>query len=258
MSELQAIREQIRSGKYSGPTSGLAPGYVQANVVILPAQYAQDFTTFCLRNPQPCPLLAVSDVGNPNLPTLGDIDIRSDVSAYRIFEDGQETAVATDITDLWQDDFVAFALGCSFSFEEALMEAGLPIRHYDTGKPNPVYISNVPTHPAGPFSGPMVVSMRPYSVKDTIRAIQITSRFPHTHGAPIHFGDPHAIGIDNLSEPDFDASPVPIYDGEIPVFWACGITPQMAIQQAKIPFCITHKPACMLITEIRNSELSTF
>lgn len=203
-------------------------------------------------------MLAVSEVGDPTLPALGDVDIRSDVPAYRVFENGHESSVQTDITSLWTKDLVAFALGCSFSFEEALLEAGLPIRHYDSGKPNPVYISNIPTKQAGAFAGPMVVSMRPYTVQNTIRAIQITSRFPRVHGAPIHFGDPEAIGISNLSKPDFGGEAVPIYEGETPVFWACGITPQMAIQHARIPFCITHRPASMLITEIRNSDLSIF
>lgn len=255
----EELRRRIRSGEYQGPTGRMARGFVQANLVILPASYAVHFQRFCFLNPKPCPLLAVSEVGSPHLPRLGEtIDVRTDVPAYRIFHDGEATETITDISGLWQDDFVAFALGCSFSFEEALEDAGLEVRHNALGLVNPMYTTNIPTKPAGPFSGPHVVTMRPFSPADAVRAIQITSRFPKVHGAPIHLGDPQAIGIKNLDKPEFGGDAVPIQEGEIPLFWACGVTPQVAITHARPPICITHKPASMLVTDLRNAELSVF
>ncbi|MGX1790341.1 putative hydro-lyase [Bosea sp. NPDC055332] len=256
---LSEARRQIRSGAYRGQTGTLARGFVQANIVILPAAYAADFLAFCQRNPKPCPLLAMGRPGDPSLPSLGeDIDMRSDVPAYRVVENGRETAVVHDITDLWRDDLVTFALGCSFSFEEAIEEAGLGIRHNELGLVNPMYTTNIATAPAGPFKGPIVVTMRPFTPAKAIRAIQITSRFPQVHGAPIHFGDPAAIGIADLARAEYGGDAVPIHDGEVPLFWACGVTSQLAVEQAGLPFCITHKPASMLITDRRNAEFSVF
>lgn len=255
----EALRKRIREGEYQGPTGRMARGFVQANLVILPAPYAVHFERFCFLNPKPCPLLAISEAGSPRLPQLGEtIDVRTDVPAYRVFRDGEASETVTDISELWQDDFVAFALGCSFSFEEALEDAGLEVRHNALGLVNPMYTTNIPTNQAGPFSGPHVVTMRPFSPADAIRAIQITSRYPNVHGAPIHLGDPEVIGIKDLDRPEFGGDAVPIREGEIPLFWACGVTPQAAIAQARLPICITHRPASMLVTDLRNAELSVF
>lgn len=254
-SEAAAVRARIRSGEYTGQTAGLAPGFVQGNVVILPRDMAHDFLAFCHRNPKPCPLLATSEPGDPTLPQLGDIDIRTDVPRYRVFRNGELVEEVTDIRHLWRDDFVTFILGCSFSFEEALLQAGISLRHIEKGTTVSMYRTNVPTVPAGPFSGPTVVSMRPMRPADAIRAIQITSRFPAVHGAPIHLGDPSLIGIRDINRPDW-GDPTEIREDEIPVFWACGVTPQVAIEQARPPLCITHKPGHMLITDLRNADLA--
>ena len=256
---ISELRSRIRAGVYDGPTGNLVRGLVQANVVVVPQAYASDFLLFCHLNPKPCPLLAVGRPGDPRLPKLGkDIDIRTDVPAYRVLEHGREVDIVRDVTSLWRDDLVTFALGCSFSFEDALLSAGLSIRHCELGLINPMYTTNVETDPAGPFAGPLVVTMRPFLPADAIRAIQITSRFPGVHGAPIHFGDPAGIGIQDLSVVEFGGDVVPIRPGEVPLFWACGVTPQVAVERARIPFCITHKPASMLITDRLNAEMAVF
>jgi uncharacterized protein YcsI (UPF0317 family) len=251
-----AARLSIRSGEHAEHTSGMALGYAQGNVVILPAALADDFLRFCQSNPKPCPLLAVSQPGNPNLPALGaDLDIRTDVPRYRVFRNGELVDEPTSIGWLWRDDLVTFVLGCSHSFEEALIEDGLSVRHIERGTTVPMYRTNIACVPAGPFKGPMVVSMRPFSPADAIRAIQITTRFPAVHGAPVHIGLPKLIGIQDLGRPDF-GEPVPIADDELPVFWACGVTPQAVIQAIRPPFAITHAPGRMLVTDIRNSRLA--
>jgi uncharacterized protein YcsI (UPF0317 family) len=252
----QKVRMEIRSGEFTKGTEGQAPGIVQGNVAIMPADWAADFVRFCHFNPKPCPLIGVTEPGDPYLPMLGDdIDIRKDVPAYRVFRDGVAVDETNDITDLWRDDLVAFVLGCSYSFEDALLQANVPLRHIEKGVTVPMYWSNIPTTPAGPFHGPTVVSMRPLKAKDAIRAVQITSRFPNVHGSPLHFGDPAQIGIKDLNDTYF-SDPLEFKDGEVPVFWACGVTPQAVIEQAKPPFCITHKPGHMLITDLLNAELS--
>jgi len=249
-------RQRIRSGAFTGPTAGLAPGNVQANLVILPRAYAHDFLRFAQANPKPCPVLAVSEAGSPLFPTLGqDLDIRSDLPRYRVWRDGTLVAEPTDIRDVWRDDLVSFAIGCSFSFEEALVEDGIEVRHITRDTNVPMYRTNIPCVPAGVFHGPLVVSMRPLKPADAIRAVQITSRFPSVHGAPIHFGMPHLIGISDIGKPDY-GDPVPINADEYPVFWACGVTPQAVIAQAKPEFCITHAPGCMLVTDLRNTKLA--
>ncbi|MBC7716825.1 MAG: putative hydro-lyase [Pseudorhodobacter sp.] len=251
-------RASIRSGHFTGHTSGVAQDHVQANVVILPEALASDFLRFCQRNPKPCPLLAVSEPGDAMLPALGaDIDIRTDVPRYRVWKHGEVVAEPTDIQALWRPDLVTFVLGCSFSFEQALLDDGLRLRHIDEGKNVAMYRSNVPTMAAGAFHGPMVVSMRPFKAADAIRAIQITSRFPTVHGAPVHLGDPALIGIKDLSHPDYGDAVV-VMPGELPVFWACGVTPQAAIAQARPDFCITHAPGAMLITDLLNQRLAIF
>ena len=251
-----ALRKAIRSGAHSGNTSGLAAGFVQCNIVILPADWANDFLRFCQLNPRPCPLIATSNrPGDFTLPPLGDIDIRSDVPSYRVFRGGEFVEETGDITALWRDDLVSFALGCSFSFEEALLADGLEVRNVTEGVNVPMYRTSIDCTPAGPFQGKMVVSMRPFKAADAIRAIQICTRFPAVHGAPVHLGDPAQIGIGNLAKPDY-GDPVSIAAGELPLFWACGVTPQVALEAAKPPFAITHSPGCMLVTDLRNSQLA--
>jgi uncharacterized protein YcsI (UPF0317 family) len=255
---LTQIRARIRRGEWTTHTSGLADGHVQGNVVILPEALATDFLRYCQRNPKPCPLLAVSEPGQSLLPTLGgDIDIRTDVPRYRVWRDGELTDQPTDISPLWRNDLVTFVIGCSFSFEEALLQAGLPLRHIQQQLNVAMYRSNIATTSAGVFHGPMVVSMRPFKAADAIRAVQITSRFPDVHGAPVHLGDPSHIGIADLARPDYGDA-VDVLPDEIPVFWACGVTPQAAIAQARPVFCITHAPGAMLITDLLNHQLAAF
>lgn len=244
------VRRAIRGGHYRGHTAGLAPGCFQANVVIMPEASALDFMRFCQRNPKPCPLIGVSDTGNPMMTTLGhDIDIRTDVPAYNIYRNGRLEDEATEITGLWTDDMVAFALGCSFTFEHAVQQAGIKLWHIDNNTTVPMFRSGFQTVPAGRFGGPMVVSMRAIPSGQVDRVAGIARRFPLAHGAPVHVGDPAAIGIRDLARPDWgDAAPVDA--GQVPVFWACGVTPQVAIERARLPLCITHKPGHMLITDI--------
>ncbi len=250
------LRARIRAGTHTGNTSGLAAGFVQCNIVILPADWAADFLKFCQLNPKPCPLIASSaSAGETTLPSLGDIDIRTDVPSYRIFEDGECISEVNDIEDFWRDDLVTFALGCSFSFEEALLADGLEVRNVSEDANVPMYRTNIECQAAGAFAGNMVVSMRPFAAADAIRAIQICTRFPSVHGAPIHLGDPALIGIDNIAAPDYGDA-VTIAGHELPVFWACGVTPQVALESAKPPFCITHTPGCMLVTDMPNSKLA--
>jgi uncharacterized protein YcsI (UPF0317 family) len=251
-------RRAIRSGEWTGHTSGLAEGYVQGNVVILPRQHADAFLRYCQRNPKPCPVLAVSEPGQPGLPGLGaDLDIRTDVPRYRVWREGVLESEPTDIQALWREDLVSFVIGCSFSFEQALLEAGLPVRHIEQGRNVPMYRTSIETTAAGPFHGPLVVTMRPMRAAAVIRAIQVTSRFPDVHGAPVHIGDPSLIGIADLGKPDYGDA-VDVHRDELPVFWACGVTPQAAIEQARLPFCITHAPGAMLITDLLNHELASF
>jgi len=250
------VRIDARTGKLTGPTASLAPGHVQANLAILPKDLATDFLRFCQKNPRPCPLLAVSEPGDASLPELGvDIDIRTDVPRYRVWRRGELVAEPTDVRDLWRDDLVSFLIGCSFSFEEAMLDNGLPVRHIEQGCNVPMYRTKIPTQPAGCFSGPLVVSMRPLAPADAIRAIQVTSRFPSVHGSPVHLGDPAAIGIVDLARPDYGDA-VEIRPGEIPVFWACGVTPQSVVAAVRPEFCVTHAPGHMLVTDLLNSRLA--
>jgi len=253
-------------------TAGVANGFVQGNLAILPEKLAASFHRFCQLNPKPCPIIGMSDIGDPRIPSLGiDLDIRTDLPRYRIWRDGEVVEEPTDImahwrdgevveepTDImahWRDDLVAFVLGCSFSFEEALMADDLPIRHIERKVRVPMYRTNIACSPSGPFAGPMVVSMRPFKPADAIRAVQITSRFPAVHGAPVHLGHPHSIGIADIARPDYGDA-VPVEADEIPVFWACGVTPQAVIAAAKLPFAITHAPGLMLVTDLRNKQLA--
>jgi uncharacterized protein YcsI (UPF0317 family) len=249
-------RLAIRSGAWTGPTSGIAPGFVQGNLAILPSALASDFMRFCQLNPKPCPLLAVGSPGDPHLPSLADdLDIRTDVVRYRVFRNGEMVGEPTDITEHWRDDLVIFALGCSFSFEDALTEGGIELRHVTENCAVSMYRTNIPTTAAGPFHGPLVVSMRPMKPADAIRAVQITTRFPAVHGAPVHIGRPDLIGIKDLAKPDYGAA-VTVKSDEIPVFWACGVTPQSVVATVKPEFCITHYPGTMLVTDRKNSEFA--
>ena len=249
-------RLACRTGQITGATANLASGHVQGNVAILPEKLAAAFHRFCQLNPKPCPIIGISEAGNPGIPSLGiDIDIRTDLPRYRVWRDGKLIEEPTDIVAHWRDDLVAFAIGCSFSFEHALMADGLTIRHIEQGCNVPMYRTNVPCAPAGPFAGPLVVSMRPFNPADAIRAIQITTRFPAVHGAPVHFGDPAQIGISDIAKPDYGDA-VTIRPDEVPVFWACGVTPQSIILQSRPDFAITHAPGCMLVTDRRISEFA--
>ena len=253
----EAIRSRIRSGAFTSHTAGLAPGKLQCNIAILPEAYALDFLRFCQRNPKPCPVVGVSDTGNPMLPTLGkDIDIRTDVPRYRIFRDGELVEEASSIADLWSDNFVTVALGCSFTFENALMRAGIGVRHIEMGRNVPMFRTNVDLVPAGPFDGQMVVTMRPLREDQVEEATRISAKYPQAHGAPVAVGDPSSIGISDLGKPDY-GDPVEIKDGEIPVYWACGVTPQNVLRAAQLPLCITHAPGYMLITDVAEDAETT-
>ncbi len=251
------VRAAIRSGAYTGHTAGLAAGKLQCNLAILPERYALDFLRFCQRNPKPCPVVGVSDTGNPALPTLGrDIDIRTDVSKYRVFRDGRLSEEVTDISDEWTDDLVTVALGCSFTFENALLHAGIPVRHIETGLNVPMFRTSIDLEPAGRFHGQMVVTMRPIPEDQVAQAHEISRRFPQAHGAPIAVGDPEKIGIADLTQPDWGDA-VEIRTGEVPVYWACGVTPQNVLLDAGLPLCITHSPGHMLIADVAEDAETT-
>ncbi len=249
-SDLATVRRAIRSGSYAGHTAGLGAGHLQANVVILPEAFALDFMRFCQRNPKPCPLVGVSETGDPMMRTLGsDIDIRTDVPAYNVYRDGALADTRGDISDLWTGDMVAFALGCSFTFEHALVRAGLRLWHVDNDTTVPMFRSSIACAPAGPFRSEMVVSLRAIPEGRVSEAAEISRRYPLAHGGPVHAGDPGAIGIADLARPDW-GDPAPLPEGHVPMFWACGVTPQAAIAAAAPPICITHRPGHMLITDI--------
>lgn len=249
------VRSKIRAGEITTPTSGLCPGYAQANLVILPKEIAYDFLLFAQRNPKPCPILEVGDVGDPILKKIAKgANIATDLPKYRVYEYGELTGEYTDVLSLFRDDFVSFLIGCSFSFESELIEAGIEMRHNTEHCNVPMYVTNIPCEPAGIFHGNMVVSMRPIPSEQVVKAVTVTSAIPRVHGAPVHIGDPKKIGIFNFSQPDF-GDPVTIHQGEVPVFWACGVTPQAAVMATKPPYVITHAPGHMLITDIKNVEL---
>jgi uncharacterized protein YcsI (UPF0317 family) len=251
-------RLRFRRGEARSQTSGVAPGYAQGNLAILPAELAADFKRFCELNPKPCPLLAASAPGDPRLPALGeDLDIRTDLPLYRVWRDGEMVEETPDISQHWRDDLVAFVIGCSFSFEQALLEDGIRLRHIENGTNVPMWRTSIQTAPAGPFRGPMVVSMRPLSPADAIRAIQVTSRFAAVHGAPVHIGLPGEIGITDLTKPDYGDA-VEVEAGELPVFWACGVTPQEALLRAKLPLAVTHAPGHMFVSDLSEGDLRWF
>ncbi|MEZ6047373.1 MAG: putative hydro-lyase [Planctomycetaceae bacterium] len=245
----KAVREACRRGELQHHTAGLAPGYVQANLVILPAEYAEDFEQFCHKNSKPCPLLDVTEPGNPSPPSLAiDADLRYDLPRYRVWKDGKVVDEPANLEAYWRDDLVCFLIGCSFTFENALKRAGVPLRHVEEQKNVAMYRTNISCQSAGPFAGHMVVSMRPLSVGAVSKATEVTSRFPEMHGGPVHEGEPERIGIKDLDHPDYGDA-VTIKEDEIPVFWACGVTPQAVIEEAKLPFVITHAPGCMFVSD---------
>ena len=245
-----AWRRRIRDGAHRGHTAGIAPGFLQGNLAVVPAHAAPDFLLYCHRNPKPCPLIGVSEPGDPRVPRLGeDLDIRTDVPAYRVFRDGGPGELVPDLQRAWRDDLVAFVLGCSFSFEDALAAAGIPVRHVDAGRNVPMYRTGIDTRAAGPFAGPLVVTLRAFRPADAIRAITLSERFRLAHGAPVHIGDPAAIGIEDLAAPDFGDPPV-IEPDDVLVYWACGVTPQLALRGAGLDLVAVHEPGHMLVTDV--------
>lgn len=248
-------RHRIRSGEFTAPTSGLCPGYAQANLIILPKEDAYDFLLFAQRNPKPCPLLEVTEIGARETSICAvDCDIATDFPRYRIYRDGVLVDEVTDVIDYWRDDLVSFVIGCSFSFESELIEAGIEIRHNTMGCNVPMYLTGVECTPAGSMSGNMVMSMRPIPHEQVMKAVRLSGAIPKVHGAPMHIGNPAAIGIRDIAHPEF-GDPVTIHEGEVPVFWACGVTPQSIVMNSKPSFAITHAPGCMLITDTKNIDL---
>ena len=241
-------RERFRAGLRE-PTAGWCPGYAQANLVALPRDQAFDFMLFAQRNPKPCPVLDVSDPGDPRTRMAPHADLRTELPAYRVWEHGRCIAETTDVTEHWRDDLVAFLIGCSFTFERALIAADVPVRHIEQGRNVPMFITSQMCRPAGIFSGPLVVTMRPVPPDRVAAAVQVTARYPAVHGAPVHVGHPAALGIADLARPDF-GDPVRAEDDDVPVFWACGVTPQVALARARPPFAITHAPGHMFITDV--------
>lgn len=246
-----ALRALGRNGGFSGATSGLARGIVQANLMIVPLESAFDFLLFCQHNPRPCPLIEVLEAGQFSPNCAVGADLRTDLPGYMVYRDGELCEQRSDIALLWQDDFVSFLIGCSFSFESALIEGGIALRHINQGRNVAMYRSSIACQSAGKFGGDMVVSMRPIRSCDVAKAVEISAKFPQVHGAPVHIGHPEAIGIKDLKRPDFGDS-VEIDEDEVPVFWACGVTPQVIACQSKIPFCITHQPGKMFVTDLIN------
>ncbi|MCI0378003.1 MAG: putative hydro-lyase [Gemmataceae bacterium] len=249
------VRRHARGGKLTTPTPGLALGFVQANLVVVPRDDAFDFLLFCQRNPKPCPLLDVTEPGNPEPKLVAPgADVRTDVPRYCVYKNGELVAEPADLRAHWRDDLVAFLLGCSFTFENALLAAGLPVRHIEAGCNVPMFRTDIPCRPAGRFQGPMVVSMRPMTMPQAIRAVEICRRFPRAHGVPVHIGEPETIGIRNVAAPDYGDA-VEFRSGEVPVFWACGVTPQAVAVASRTPLVMTHKPGHMFVTDLRDADL---
>lgn len=257
LSSPSMVRQACRSGNLTGHTAGLAAGFAQANLVVLPKDRAYDFLVFCHRNPKPCPLLDVTDIGRAEPVQMAPgADLRTDLPAYRVYRHGELAEEPQDITDLWDDSMAGFLLGCSFTFEQALLDAGVPMRHHDAGTVVPMYRTNIQCTPAGHFHGEMVVSLRMIPADQVIRSVEITARYPEVHGAPVHIGDPLAIGVEDLDRPDFGDLPIS-EPGDVPVFWACGVTPQAVAMRTRPEIMITHAPGSMFVTDIPISQLSS-
>ena len=251
------IRARIRDGRWTERAEGVAPGYAMANLTVIPQDAAFDFLTFCLRNPVPCPIIEVTDPGSPWVKRAArDADLRTDLGRYRVYRHGEPVDETDDISEHWRDDLVGFLLGCSYSFETALLDANVSLRHIEEKKIAPVYATRVPCTPAGRFSGPMMVSMRPIRRDQVVRAVQVTSRFPATHGAPVHIGDPSAIGIDNLNDVCYDTDRIEVRPDEVPVFWGCAFTAHAAAMKSKLDLLITHQSGHLLITDMLSEEIA--
>lgn len=244
-------RARYRDGLVA-PTTGHAPGFTQANLVILPRDWAYDMLLFGQRNPQPVPLLDVTDAGSFRTTLAPDADLRTDLPQYRVWRDGELVDEPSEITGLWRDDLVSFLIGCSFSFETALLEAGVPVRNLEQGRNVSMYKTSIQCRPAGRLEGPLVVSMRPIPASSVATAVQVTGRMPQVHGAPVHIGEPATLGVRDLAVPDFGEA-VETQPGDVPVFWACGVTPQAALMASRPPFAITHAPGHMFVTDVPDS-----
>jgi uncharacterized protein YcsI (UPF0317 family) len=252
------IREAVRRGEFTGTSRGMAPGHAQVSIVVLPRTEAYDFLLFSQRNPKPCPLLEVLDEGSFESRFVAPgADVRTDLPRYRVYRHGQVEAEVTDVVRYWRPDLVAFLVGCALSFDSSLARAGVPNRQLEERAGGTMFVTSIPCVPAGKFRGPLVVSMRPMPMPNAIRAVQITSRFQKSHGAPVHIGDPAAIGIRDITKPDF-GQPVSIRDGEVPVFWACAVTTQAIALSARLDFIITQAPGSMMVTDLRDDEVTVF
>jgi len=254
----RSLRLAARQGNFSAQTSGQAPDFVQANLVVVPESAAYEFLLFCQRNPKPCPLLEVVEAGSVEAVRLAPgSDLRRDLPRYRVFRDGKLSEEPTDVTALWRDDLVSFLIGCSFSFDRRLIDGGLEVRNVALGKNVPMYRTSIACRKAGRFDGPLVVSMRPFTPGEALRAARISGELPQVHGAPIHIGNPAALGIADLGRPDYGEA-VPVHEGELPVFWACGVTPQEVLLRARLPLAITHAPGHMFVSDLREKHLREF
>lgn len=244
--------QQIRE-THTGPTTGLADGYAQANLIAVPKDWAYEVLLFTQRNPKPCPVLDVTDEGGTTTTLANNADLMRHIPRYRIWHDGELVDEPTDATAHWRPDLVAFLIGCSFSFETALKDNGIPLRHVEQQRNVPMYVTNRECRPAGRLHGPMVVSMRyiPEALVD--KAAELTARMPAVHGAPVHIGDPTALGITDPDKPDF-GDPTDPHPGDVPVFWACGVTPQAAVMASRPPFAITHAPGHMFVTDVPDTH----
>lgn len=245
-------RATFRAGTVC-PTSGWAAGYTQTNLIVVPADWAYDVLLFCTRNPKACPVLDVGDPGSPGSALADGADLRTDLPLYRVWENGEVVGEETDVRSCWTNDLVAFSLGCSFTFETALTEAGIPLRHVEQGRNVSMYRTNRPCRPAERLHGPLVVSMRPIPAAQVLAARRISARMPAVHGAPVHVGNPETLGIADTDRPDF-GDPVATSPGDVPVFWACGVTPQAALLASRPPFAITHAPGHMFVTDVPVAE----
>ena len=253
----ESLRQQIRTGEWQRPTSGAAHGFVQANLVMLPKMHAFDFLLFCVRNPKPCPILDVLEPGIFKPAIAAGADLRTDLPRYRLYRNGVLAEEVSDVSAQVVEDTVSFLLGCSFSFENAMLAADLPIRNIEEGRNVSMYTTSRQCTSAGSFSAPLVVTMRPMTPAQAVRAVQITTRFHLTHGAPVHIGDPQQIGIADLDKPDF-GDPVTVRDGEVPVFWACGVTSALAATAPALPLVITHSPGHMFVSDLKDEEMTVF
>ncbi len=249
------VRKLIREGKITTPTSGMCAGFAQANLVVLPEKEAHDFLLFATKNPRSCPLLEVTEKGSRMITDIADgADVATDIPKYRIYKKGELEGEYTDVSEFWRDDLVSFLIGCSFSFESEMISADIPVRHIEEGRNVPMYNTNIPCKSAGMFHGNMVVSMRPIPHALVPKSVMVTGAMPRVHGAPVQIGYPEAIGIKDINRPDYGDA-VTINDGEVPVFWACGVTPQAVVMASKPDFCITHAPGHMFISDVKNINL---